>query len=283
MFYDDGVRLALSGLVLIAGCDQVYGLRGRGNGSDASVDEVDAPCTLGPFNGAEVFVHNGFPAGTYDPAMSSDGLEMFYVVQNVSLDLRYANRPSREAPWTDGLDIANLNDLAANDADPTITADGLSLLFTSTRAGGTPSRAVYEVVRDAGGTWSDPVRRMGIDVNAWSIDISADGTALFVMEGDLPASSLYRFKRTGIGKDFESRTEVGVGTRFPSVSADESELYFHDGEGVKRMINVSGAFVSPELVVPDEQDPDLSHDGMTLTFQIANGIGYVKRACATDQ
>jgi hypothetical protein len=281
------VRIALSALVLLAGCDQVFGLPDR-PATDGGVG-VDA-CTLDEFDFTRVRPIIGFPTNTFDPAMSGDGLEMYYVVQSLSLDIYYATRPTVEADWGPGVEVPNANSplLDHNDADPTITADGTALLFTTTREPGSPEKVVYEMLRVPGEPWGSPAKVVGINVNADSIDITADGKALYVIDGDEASSTLYRFERDGVGMRFEARVEVGVGTLFPSISADESELYFHDDDGlddddgIYRETRVGGVFVNAERVIADELDADLSHDGTILTFTVSDGLAYVQRACAAD-
>jgi hypothetical protein len=285
------VRSAVAIVVLLAACDQIYGLRDRpdardgsdGNEGDATM--TDAPCTLDDFDSSTTYPILPFGNGTYHPAMSADGLELFHVVLSSSLDLRVSKRETISDPWSAGAELENnISSPLGNDADPTITADGTALLFVSTRAPATPfTRNIYETIRPVGGEWTPPVRRGGIDVEAYSIDISADGKTLYVIDGDTPSSKLYRFERAGIGQDFTARMPVRDGTRFPSISADQTELYFHDDEGIKREKKVNGMFVNPQLLVAGEIDGDLSHDGMILTYRTAAGLSYIKRGCVVPQ
>ncbi len=280
------MRIALSAaLVVIAGCDQIYGLTGRVESDASSGDGMtaDAPCTLGEFNAAEVFSINGFPRGTFDPAMSADQLELFYVVQKMNLDLRFASRMTVNDPWVVDQEIPGANSATDDDADPTITADGRSLLFVSTRDPSITPREVYEMTRELGGEWSMPVRRQGITVNAHSIDISADGKTLYVSEGDDSVDMVYRFRRPDIGMDFMSSSQVALGMSFPSINADETELYFDDTTGIKRATMFNGLFLSPVLVINGVHDADLSHDGRRLAFQTDSGIGYIERECVVPQ
>jgi hypothetical protein len=292
----DGVR-AIVVIACTAGliaCDRVYGLDGRSDGASPSGDAPlgdappgDAPCT-GEFITGLISPLPDFRSNEVDPVMSANGLELFYtqIVSPNGRELFSASRTSTAAPFTIS-PLAPLNS-PDDESDPTLTADGLTLLFVSTRSpGGT---RVWQSTRTGlGAEWQPPVLVTGITVSVSSITISHDGLTLYVMDGDTDTSTLFRFRRLAIDQMFAQETAVGTGARFPSVNATGDTVYFHRGAPnvftLMRMTRNSSIdqFENPKILVDGGSDPSLSFDGQTLLFHYGGGLATIQRACAAAQ
>lgn len=124
-----------------------------------------------------------------EPSISGDGLEL-YLGSWDDYILRVCKRPSKDAPWSSpakiGPPVGSLeanrqvrsDDVWASD----ISADGLSLYFTSTRVGGYGSSDIWVAMRATiDDDWGEPVN-LGPNVNTgaadWSPSISTDGLTL---------------------------------------------------------------------------------------------------------
>jgi hypothetical protein len=89
--------------------------------------------------------------------------------------------------------VAELNDIAANDIQPNVRADGLEVVFSSSRAGGLGTQDVWAATRAAvGDTWSAPVN-LGSVVNTAAAEtrpsLSRDGKQLLFGRSPGPEGS----------------------------------------------------------------------------------------------
>lgn len=92
--------------------------------------EESAPDALGPWQ-SPVFVTT---LRGDDPTLSADLRELYY--DDVSDDIFVMARESTAAAWSSPAPVAALLDTASVESTPELSADGLSLLFSSTRDGG---------------------------------------------------------------------------------------------------------------------------------------------------
>jgi hypothetical protein len=143
----------------------------------ATRETVDASWT-GPVNlGPNV---NG-PEGEIDPAISPDGLELYFGIYSESpYRIRMCSRPSKDAPWSNPKFLnPPVGDYEA--FAPEVSADGLSLYFTSGQLG---VRDIFVTTRATNNEddWGTPVN-LGPTVNSSSYEgypsISSDGLCLF--------------------------------------------------------------------------------------------------------
>ena len=118
------------------------------------------------------------------PCLSSDGLSLFLYSWDEQ-DLYVSTRPTRDDLWSEpvnlGPTVNGVNSTWEN-SHPTISADGLSLVFTSDRDGGSGGTDLWMTRRSTiDGPWSEPVN-LGPTVNGdrWDThpEISADGRSL---------------------------------------------------------------------------------------------------------
>jgi len=239
---------------------------------------------------------------TYDevaPRMSADGLTLFFSSNRPGgsggWDLWMAKRNSEnglfEAPENLG---PKLNSPAWEDG-PSISADGLSLFFCSTRPGGSGSFDLWVGTRkEKGDEWSTAVN-LGLTVNTEYVDsvpmISSDALSLY-FHSNRPGGSggrdLWVSKRENPSDDFGEPENLGpivnspYGDVTPFVSGDGLMLFFashrpgtfsglYDLWAAERP-NTSVAFGSPVNLGPvvntlvAESAPALSPDGSVLLF-----------------
>ena len=163
---------------------------GRGDIWVSKRDTVDSPwqepVNLGPnvnSSGQEL-----------EPSISGDGLELYFGCWEDYI-LRVCTRPSKDAAWSTptkiGPPVGSTEPAVEIGSDdgwaPDISADGLSLYFTSTRAGGYGAEDIWVTTRATKeDPWTEPVN-LGPHVNAsgtqWSPSISTDGLTLLFHRG----------------------------------------------------------------------------------------------------
>jgi len=118
----------------------------------------------------------------------SDGLEMIISTNRNTGGTGYINdlysstRTSTSAPWGTPTIITELNSTSAADTedDPTMTADGLEIFFTSDRSGGQAAAIWTSTRKDFNSPWSAPTLVAEIDTSSYehSAAISGDGLTL---------------------------------------------------------------------------------------------------------
>jgi hypothetical protein len=147
-------------------------------------DDWSAPVNLGP-------TVNSW----YDecfPSISADGLKLYFAEEEVARPGGYGNadvwvttRPTVSDPWGSPINLGPTINSSARDgyAGLSISADGLSLYFTSNRPGGLGGYDIW-VTRRAmvSAPWAPPVN-LGPPINSFAHDIagnfSADGSTLY--------------------------------------------------------------------------------------------------------
>ncbi|MCP4674733.1 MAG: hypothetical protein GY854_04300, partial [Deltaproteobacteria bacterium] len=119
------------------------------------------------------------------PSVSSDGLSLFLFSRD-DWDLYVSTRPTRDDLWSEPVNLGptvNGVDSTWKNSRPTISADGLSLIFSSNREGGSGRHDLWMTRRSTvDGPWSEPVN-LGPTINSekWEHqpEILADGRSLF--------------------------------------------------------------------------------------------------------
>jgi len=180
------------------------------------------------------------PAGECDPAISPDGLELYFGIYNESpYRIRVCSRPSKDAPWSNP-ELLNppVGDYEAFAAE--LSPDGLSLYFSSSRPGGCGGCDIFVSTRaTTKDDWGIPVD-LGPSVNSTVYDaypsISSDGLALFFCS-DLPGG--YGNGDIWVATRPTTDAEWGLPVNYPSlnqpfdddtwspaISPDGSVLYF---------------------------------------------------------
>jgi hypothetical protein len=129
--------------------------------------------------------------GGESPSLSSDGLSLFLYTRN-DWDMYFSTRPTRDDLWSEPVNLGptvNGVNSAWRNRDPAISANGLVLVFTSNRDGGSGGMDLWMTRRSTiDGPWSEPVN-LGPTINGDKWDgkpeISDDGrTLLFCSDRD---------------------------------------------------------------------------------------------------
>ena len=125
------------------------------------------------------------------PCISADSLEIYFSERDHGpyrsiaqrSDLRVSRRQTKDDRWGFSVNLGTVVNSTADDLHPSISADGLSLYFSSNRVGGSGLYDLWLTTREAkDSTWGNPVN-LGSTVNSSSWDIcpciSPDGLELY--------------------------------------------------------------------------------------------------------
>ncbi len=232
------------------------------------------------------------------PEISSNGLELFFHSdRDGQFDIWVSVRASEMDAWEAATKLGTVVNSTSNDKAPTISDDGLTLIFTSDRVTG--SKGNKDLWMSTRTTLNDPWTTMdniGDVINTAfdeaGPDLSSDGLSLFFHSTRDPGlTNLYVSIRPSIADPWEAPSSLGatinsdVYDNAPEISSDGLSLYFHStrtgGSGthniwVTTRTRVSNSWNTPTLV-PDPVDsiyvdtsPGLSDDWQTLYFASTN-------------
>jgi hypothetical protein len=123
-----------------------------------------------------------------EPAISGDGLTLYFSSDRPGglggTDLWMTTRPTKQGAWGDPVNLGPTINSANGDFAPTVTADGLTLIFSSDRPG--KHSSVYDLWattrRTPTDAWREPFN-LGLMINTDDVDyadISPDGTMLYL-------------------------------------------------------------------------------------------------------
>ncbi len=258
---------------------------------------VSTPTNLGPnVNGSSI---------DEGPSISPDGLTLYYNSNRAggygSFDLWMATRIAKEDTWGQPENLGSTVNSSARDMFPSISADGLTLYFSSNRSGIYDLWVTTRATKDD--PWSSPVI-LGSQVGSgFGPNISADGLSLYFGS---PRSSGYGIDdiwvSTRITKDAPWQTPVNLGSDVngssmelsPCISSDGRLLFFSDGVNapfrpggygsgdlwVTRRSSPSGSWGMPMNLGPTINGPafegaaNISSDGSMLYFMSGRSGGY---------
>jgi hypothetical protein len=147
-------------------------------------DDWSAPVNLGPTVNSS--------ADECFPSISADGLELYFADEDVvrpggygSRDVWVTTRPTVSDPWGPPMNLGPTVNSSASDGygGQSISADGLSLYFTSNRPGGLGGFDIWVTRRaTVSDPWAPPVN-LGPPINSFAYDFpgnfSADGSTLY--------------------------------------------------------------------------------------------------------
>jgi Tol biopolymer transport system component len=180
------------------------------------------------------------PTTEMEPSISTDGLELFFEFRPSMYgygDIYVSSRETTSDPWGKAENLGPTVNSAVWDMSPTISPDGLSLYFTSSRSGGWDLWVTTRATKDA--PWGTPTRfNIGPTFSGatdWALSFSADGLELYFASN----------RPNGFGGD-----DIWVATR---ATLDDSW-----GEPVNLGPTVNSSH--------EECFPDISADGLTLFF-----------------
>jgi len=257
-------------------------------------DPFSSPTNIAPTN--SVFAD-------FSPAISADGLELFFVSYRPNGntgDIWRSTRASTNDPFAAPSILANVNSANASDDDGprSLSPDGLTLYMYSNRGGGVGSYDLYQATRPTvNDDFGAPVS-LGGAVNSASEDIgpsvTADGLTMYFMSnrpGGLGSNSIWQSTRASVNDPFGPATLVpNVNSTAidaaPAVSTDGKRLYFQSersGGFGGRDIWVANAVDTPSnasfSTAADLNVLDLDFGAVTLgssvpslTFDVANYV-----------
>lgn len=213
---------------------------GEGAADASPVDDPDAPPPeLGPF-AKPTFITAVSLAGYNDddPTLTDDRLELYFNSNRPGGlgggDLWLSARTSIEEPWGKPKLVAGLNTMYSETA-PEVSADGLTLWFSSNRPGGKGKQDIFVSKRQSRAqVWGTPARVAALNSieNDYSPTVDGAGTRVI-------------FFSTRAGGDHDLFTAARVTPASPwGAPVALAELNTGDSES----------------------DPFLSADGLTLTF-----------------
>jgi len=180
------------------------------------------------------------------PFISADGLSLYFESTRPGgyggWDIWVATRATRAEEWGTPINLGPPINTSVDDRSGSISADGLTLFFGSTRTGSLGSSDLWVTTRDTtNDPWSEPVN-LGPTVNTSSDDgvpsISPDGRLLFFMSDRAGGYGFYDVwvtRRATTDDDWGTPVNLGPtmntsdfdGTA--SVSSDGSTLLFMSG------------------------------------------------------
>jgi serine/threonine protein kinase len=188
-------------------------------------------------------------AGDFAPGISADGLSLYFSSTRSGgwADLWVTTRATVSDPWDPPVNLGPTINSSDGGQTPCISAEGLTLYFSSWRSSGHGKMDIWIASRETTeDEWGAPVN-LGPTINSsvvdWSPSISADGLELFI-DSDRPG---------GIGKG-----DLWM-TRRSTTDDPWSEP-----------VNLGPTINSPSI----EATPSISSDGLLLFFQSTRPGGY---------
>lgn len=178
----------------------------------------------------------------YFPCISADGLSLYFYSARAGGrgggDLWVTTRSSTNEPWGYAQNMGSAINSSREDVSPNISADGLSLIFSSDRSS---NYDLYISTRPSiNSAWSAAVN-LGPPINTPHLDvapsISSDGLVLFfhsIRPGGFGSYDLYFSRRESLDGEWSEPVNIGSPANSsyselgPSLSADGRTLYFSD-------------------------------------------------------
>jgi hypothetical protein len=180
------------------------------------------------------------------PSISADGLTLFFSSAyrpdgSGGDDIYVTTRATTDDPWDTPVNLGPIVNSSSEEWTPSISADGLTLFFTSNRAGGEGGRDLWATTRETiHDEWRPPVN-LGPAVNSPHIEItmsiSHDGLLLFFgsnRPGGSGGHDLWVTRRPTTSGSWGTPVNLGPTVnssreydQTPSISADGSTLYFY--------------------------------------------------------
>lgn len=275
-------------VLMICGCGR-YGFerdaRDATGETDATGEAADGPCTWGSWSAPTPV--EGFEGSDWErsPAQRTDRLEIVFaryevIASQINAQLRSATRSTTSMPFGPDAPMEGLNDPTRDDLEPSLTADGLVMMFASDRTG---TRRAFEARRPTvGAAFSSPALAAGIGpLTLYGPELTADGLGLYYTV----VNDLWVARRPTLAQEFQSPTQLGFTGDQASVSADEREIYFIRAFRlfVRARASVAEPFADEvEIVIPGFTGtgaPDLSNDGTELLIILNDQLSRLTRAC----
>ncbi len=240
------------------------------------------------------------------PNISADGLSLYFTSNRPggsgNWDLWVTTRATEEDNWGNPVNLGPTVNSSSQEAQPCISADGLTLYFGSNRAGGSGNWDLWATrwvtPRTMKDDWSNPVN-LGSTVNSSSWEdgpcISSDGLELYFEQN----SDVWLARRASLSDQWSSPVRLGSAVNgssvdcAPSISADGLLMIFSSnragGHGrydlwMTMRATITEPWGAAANLGPTvnsgfwEADSDISADGLTLYFcdhggPLPSGVG----------
>jgi hypothetical protein len=248
---------------------------------------------FGPFTSVKEIdgTLNSSPGHVFSPWVSPDNLRMYYMNE---LTTRYLLKVSERAsvydPWPQGSDISELNALGDRPLTPRLTADELTIFFSSyDMQGGYGGYDLWMATRPDRYSPFGEVRNLA-EINTAAHDMSAcilpDGlTMIFSSNRNNPYNfQLFRATTQSLDQPFGNVEHLafcdspGSGSKHPCLSSDGSALYFQkDLSSFSRNIWVS--YSTGKKIYFVDSDATGANDGSSWD----DACNYLQDALAAAQ
>jgi hypothetical protein len=268
-------------IAVACGCFAKPGFTERGDagaGDDAGSDAVDAPCERKWQPPETIAPLTGFVTG--EPTITGDQTLMMWALQTApDWKIRWADRSTSSGTFAVHAGEP-FESLANSDPDPSITDDGLLVVFRR----GTPSGLVQSERLDRSSAWGavGPIPGAPNTGDVSSLDVSADGLAIYYTVN----TNLFVVRRPTRTANFGAPDiMLAMGVLFPAISGDELTLYYTPGTvGVfsKHRAQKTEAFPTGTgtMVFATGKDPDVTADGTTMVIgKGGTGAGISRFVC----
>jgi len=176
----------------------------------------------------------------FGPCLSADGLELYYSSnRDKAFNTLIAKRATLSDPWEEPVNIGPAVSRPAGDFGPSISPDGLELIFGSDRSGGFGPADLWVTRRETvNDSWGE-AENLGSAVNSPAVDnspfIAPDGLLLF-FESDRPGGygdfDIWVSKRKTTRDEWGKAVNLGppinskLTEYLPGTSLDGSRFYF---------------------------------------------------------
>ncbi len=290
-------------VLALAGCGRV-GFDAAIGGDDAAADVIDDDalgdgavpiCHTGTWATPQVIASTVTGSEEADPGISEDELTLYFESNRAGSqgrDIYAATRASRTDPFGMPELVPELQD-AADDYDPMLSRDGLTLYFGSLRDGTRQVYAATRAVPSGPFTTIAPLTITGDNVIRTAPHVSPDGLGLYYAR-DLEVAFASRSETTSDFTFVRELDEVNVPATDggPSVTADGLELFFDsyrdsaDGglftasradtaENFGATTELTSALIMNIPTATGAASPAISADGRTLYFWAKVGAGQL--------
>ncbi len=234
-------RSNLGGSISSDGLEMYFASEGQGSFDlyvstrPSPASDWGAPVKLGPPVNSSYWEHV--------PSISPDGLSLYFSSDRPGgsggLDMWVSTRSTTSDPWGQPVNLGPTVNSSVWEPTARVSADGLQLLFHSSRTGGRGNEDIWMATRAAkSDPWGAPVN-LGAPVNSSANDgeavLSADGLILFFNSDRAGGSGNYDLwvtKRRTAGDPWAAPINLGPSVNSPNVewcgslSPDGSTLYF---------------------------------------------------------
>jgi hypothetical protein len=160
--------------------------------------------------------------------------------------------------WSAPVNVGAVVNSTANDQHPTISKDGLTLIFVSNRPGGAGGNDLYVIQRDSlEDSWGPPVNLSVLNTpfTDFAPEFSTDGHWLYFhsdRSGGCGATDIWAAHRKDKRNDFGWETPINLGCTLNTVFGDNGPTVFQDPTtGVFTM------YINRNFVASDLEDFDI--------------------------